>query len=83
MLEGACVRVVVAIAVCVAGGVEIIGVDPEDWPELTFTCKLDSSIASKSEPGIVPNKCRSSLFHLLSGAPDIYQLLPLSATIIP
>ena len=30
MLEGACVRVVVAIAVCVAGGVEIIGVDPED-----------------------------------------------------
>ena len=83
MLEGACVRVVVAIAVCVAGGVEIIGVDPEDWPELIFTCKLDSSIASKSEPGIVPNMCRSSLFHRLSGAPEIYQLLPLSATIIP
>ena len=83
VLEGECVPVVVAMGVCVAGGVETIGVDPAAWPELTFTCRLDSSTASKSEPGIVPNMCRSSLFHRLSGAPEIYQLLPLSATIIP
>ena len=38
-LEGACVRVVLAIAVCVAGGVEILGIDPEDP---TFRSLIDS-----------------------------------------
>ena len=75
--------VVVALGVYVEGGIETIGIDQAAWPEFTFTFRLDSSTASKSEPGIVPSMCKSSLFQRLSGAPEIYQLLPLSATIIP
>ena len=36
-----------------------------------------------NRPGMLPSACRSSLFQRSSGAPERYQLLPLSATIIP
>src|ERR1700733_9649640 len=56
---------------------------PDVWPELGSTIKEDTSTASKADPGISPNSCRSSLFHRSSGTPDRYQLEPLSARIIP
>src|ERR1017187_3503944 len=56
---------------------------PDVWPELGSTIKEDTSTASKADPGISPNSCRSSLFQRSSGTPDRYQLDPLSARIIP
>src|SRR5579885_342611 len=52
-------------------------------PEFGFTSSEEVSTTSKSAPGIFANCARSSLFQRSSGAPEIYQLLPLSATIIP
>src|SRR5580692_2540423 len=56
---------------------------PDVCPELGSTIKEDTSTASKADPGIWLNSCRSSLFQRSSGTPDRYQLDPLSARIIP
>lgn len=57
--------------------------DPFTCAEFALSCKADSSTTSKSEPGMALSAWRSSLFQRLSDVPEMYQLLPLSATNMP
>ncbi len=77
----------VSLALAVAEAVETVvavGVDTlRVCPESGLTWREDVFTTSKSEPGIAPSACRSSLLQRSSGAPERNQLLPLSATIMP
>jgi len=53
------------------------------WPLLGLTIKGETSTASKLEPAILFRTCRSSLLQRESGAPEMYQDDPLSASIMP
>ena len=57
-----------------------------DWtasPESGLTMREDTSTASKSDPFTSFISLKTSLFQRGSGAPEMYQALPLSARIIP
>ena len=58
VLAGKLMPVEVLVGECFARGVDVLG-DPAACPELALTCRLDSSIASKSEPGIASSLYRS------------------------
>lgn len=52
-------------------------------PESGFSINTVASTASKLDPAMVVNACRSSLFQPASGAPEMNQADPLSASIMP
>lgn len=67
----------------------LAGLTPTDtdvcraWPELGSTINGETSTASKFDPVIPVKAWRSSLFQRESGAPEMYQDEPLSASTMP